>query len=172
MDDVRELTQKIREKYNMEILFLLPYNTDTLKNWEKNLPGGLAYIEKSKNPADPSKLTEEQKRWSQYAKNHFYKKLDFPPDNKVPLVIPVLADDKQEVSKGLDIMRTEWGGTKVLQNVPTVYIIDKDGILRFKYFSQATEDRPSAAYILEFIESVSENSSCYRGNVNRTGSVL
>jgi len=50
-------------------------------------------------------------------------------------------------------MRTEWDGTNVLQNVPTVYIIDKDGILRFKYLSQSTIDRPSAEYILNYIES-------------------
>lgn len=148
-----EITQKIREKYNLEILFLLPYNADTLKSWEKNLPNGLAYIEKSRNPDDPSKLTEGQKYWMHYVQTHFPKSFNYV-DNKVPLVLPVLVDDKQEVSKGLDLMRTEWGGTKVLQNVPAVYIIDKDGILRFKYISQSTEDRPSSALILKWIESL------------------
>ncbi len=150
-----EITQKIREKYNMEILFLLPYNLDTLKSWEKNFPGGLAYIEKTKHPVDPSKLTDGQKGWMEYVQTHFPKSFQYT-DNKIPLPLPVLIDDKQQVSKGLDIMRTEWGGTNVLQNVPAVYIIDKEGILRFKYISQSTQDRPSAAYILKFMESIIE----------------
>ncbi len=148
-----EITQKIREKYNMEILFLLPYNLDTLKSWEKNLPGGLAYIEKAKNPADLSALNEKQKGWVEFVKAHFPKSFNYP-DNKIPLVLPVLADEKQEVSGGLDLMRTEWGGTQVLQNIPAVYIIDKDGILRFKYIGQSTQDRPSSEYILKMIESL------------------
>ena len=151
-----ELTQKIREKYNMEIMFLLPYNKDTLAGWEKNFPGGLAYIENVKNPADPEKLSEGQKSWMNFARNHYPKTFGYA-DKGIPLPLPILVDDKQEVSKGLDLMRTEWGGTKTLQNVPAVYFIDKNGILRFKYISQSTIDRPSAEYILNFIESMTKN---------------
>lgn len=148
-----ELTQKIREKYNLEILFLLPYNRDTLKSWEKNFAGGLAYIEKGKNPADPEKLSDAQKEWMNYTRRHFPKTLLYN-DGKIPLPLPVLIDDQQQVSNGLDILRTEWDGTKTLQNVPAVYLIDKDGILRFKYLSQSTTDRPTAAYILNVIETM------------------
>jgi peroxiredoxin len=148
-----ELTQKIREKYNMEILFLLPYNKDTISSWEKNFAGGLAYIENLKNPTDPEKLSEEQKGWMDFVRNHYPKTFNYD-NNEIPLPLPILIDDKQEVSKGLDLMRTEWGDTKILQNVPAVYFIDQDGILRFKYISQSTTDRPSAKYILNFIESL------------------
>lgn len=148
-----ELTQKIREKYNMEIIFLLPYNRDTIASWEKNFPGGLAYIENAKNPANPEKLSEGQKSWMNFTRSHYTKTFGYG-DQKIPLPLPILVDDKQEVSKGLDLMRTEWGGTKILQNVPAVYFIDKDGILRFKYISQSTTDRPSTEYILNFIESI------------------
>jgi peroxiredoxin len=132
-----ELTQKIREKYNMEIMFLMPYSRDTLASWEKSIPGGLAYLENKKN-------------------SRFPKTFDYG-DEKIPLPLPILVDDKQEVSKGLGLMRTEWGGTNVLQNVPAVYIIDKDGIVRFKYISQSTFDRPSSEYILNVIESIQLN---------------
>jgi peroxiredoxin len=148
-----EITQKIREKYNLEILFLMPYNLDTLKSWEKNMPAGLAYIEKSRNPEDPSKLNAGQRGWMEFVKAHFPKSFNYA-GNKVPLLLPVLVDEKQQVSKGLDLMRTEWGGTNVLQNVPAVYIIDKEGVLRFKYISQSTEDRPSSDYILKIVESL------------------
>jgi peroxiredoxin len=148
-----ELTQKIREKYNMEIVFLLPYSKDTITSWEKNFPGGLAYLENVKNPVNPEKLSDDQKSWMDFARHHFPKTFNYG-DKKIPLPLPILVDEKQEVSKGLDLMRTEWGGTKTLQNVPAVYFIDKDGILRFKYISQSTIDRPSAEYILNFIESI------------------
>ena len=134
-----ELTQKIREKYNMEIMFLLPYNKDTLISWEKNFPDGLAYIENVKNPADPEKLSDEQKSWMNYARRHYPESFDYV-GKKIPLPLPILVDDKLEVSKGLDLMRMEWGGTETLQNIPAVYFIDNDGILRFKYISQSTID--------------------------------
>ncbi len=148
-----EIMQKIRKKYNMEIAFLLPYNKDTLASWEKNFHGGLAYIENVKKPTDPEKMSDGQKSWMQFVRNHFPKTFNYG-DKKIPLPLPILIDDKQEVSKGLDLMRTEWDGTKVLQNVPAIYFIDKEGILRLKYISQSTADRPSAEYVLNFIESI------------------
>lgn len=146
-----ELTEKIRERYNMEILFLLPYNRDTIASWEKNFPGGLAYIENVKYPADTAKLSDAKKSWMNFAQNHYPKTFNYG-DEKIPLPLPILVDEKQEISKGLDLLRTEWGGTETLQNVPAVYFIDKDGILRFKYISQSTADRPATEYILNFIE--------------------
>lgn len=150
-----ELTQKIREKYNMEILFLLPYNKDTLASWEKNFPGGLAYMDKSRNPDNPQNLSDAQKNWMNFVRNHYPRTFNFT-DKKIPLPLPVLMDDKQEVSKGLDVMRMEWDGTKVFQNVPVVYFIDAAGVLRFKYISQSTADRPTAEYVLNFIESITK----------------
>lgn len=148
-----DLTQNIRKKYNMEILFLLPYNKDTVESWKANYPKGLAYINKLRNTTDLEKLSTDQKNWISYVKEHFPKSFNYA-DKDLPLQLPILLDEKQEVSKGLDLMRMEWGGTKVLQNVPAVYIIDENGVLRFKYISQATEDRPSAKYILDYIESI------------------
>jgi peroxiredoxin len=146
-----ELKKQIRKKYNMEVVFLLPYNKDTIASWEKAFPGSLASVEKWKNPGDPENLSDGQKGWMEFTRAHYPKTFDYT-NKKVPLPFPILIDDKQEVSKGLDIFRTEWGGTKTMQNIPTVFIIDKDGILRFKYISQSTIDRPSAEYILNFID--------------------
>jgi peroxiredoxin len=146
-----ELTNHIRQKYNLEIVFLLPYNKDSIVSWEKVFPQSLAYLEKSKNPKNPENLKPGEKDWVEYTRIHCAKNFDFT-DKKVPLPLPILMDEKQEVSKGLDVLRTEWDGTETLQDVPTVFIIDKEGILRFKYISQNTVDRPTSAYILNFIE--------------------
>jgi len=148
-----QATKDICKKYNMEILFLLPYNRDSIVGWEKNFANGLAYIENVKHPADTTQLSAGQKDWMRFAQKHFPKKISYP-DNKIPLLLPILMDDKQEVSKGLDISRTEWDGTKTLQNVPLVYFIDKEGILQFKYISQSTAYRPTADYVLKMIESI------------------
>ncbi len=148
-----QTTKDICKKYNMEIVFLLPYNRDSIVGWEKNFANGLAYIEHVKHPADTTQLSSGQKDWMRFAQKRFPRKFTYP-DNKIPLVLPIVMDEKQEVSKGLDISRTEWDGTKTLQNVPLIYYIDKEGILQFKYISQSTTDRPTADYILKMIESI------------------
>jgi len=51
-----ELTQKIREKYNMEIIFLMPYKRDTIASWEKSIPGGLTHVEHMKDSRYPKKV--------------------------------------------------------------------------------------------------------------------
>ena len=114
-----ELTQKIREKYNMEILFLLPYDRDTISSWEKNFPNGLAYMDNIKKAADPGHLSDEQKSRMDFAREHYPKTFDYS-NKKIPLPLPVLIDDKQEVSKGLDLLRTELDGRKSRQYVPGV----------------------------------------------------
>jgi peroxiredoxin len=146
-----QITKNIGKKYDMEILFLLPYSKDTVTRWESNFRNGLDYIEHVKRPADTTKLSKGQISWMKFAQRRFPKTFDYS-EKPVPLPLPILLDDKQEVSKGLDILRTEWDGTKTLQNVPTVYFIDKNGILRFKYMSQSTADRPTAQYLLSIIE--------------------
>jgi peroxiredoxin len=146
-----ELRDNIRKKYNIEIVFLLPYDKDTLVKWEKMFPIEIANIEKWKNPEKPDSLTAKQKEWMEFSRANYPKKFDFT-GQKVPLPLPILVDDKQEVSKGLDLFRTEVGKSKTAQNIPAVYLIDKKGIIRFKYISQNTTDRPTSAYIIEMIE--------------------
>jgi len=143
--------QNIREKYNLEILFLFPYPKDTLKSWENAFPSDMLTVEKWKNPTNPEKVTPKQQEWANFARANYPKKFNFT-DKKVPLPLPILIDEKQEVSRGLDLLRMEWDGGKAMQNIPAIYIIDKEGIIRFKYISQNTTDRPTSAYILNFIE--------------------
>ena len=73
--------------------------------------------------------------------------------DRVPLG-EVLIDEGAKVSKGLGLFTTEWSGAKIEQNVPTVFLIDKKGIVRFKYISQNTFDRPQAEYLLKFLETM------------------
>jgi peroxiredoxin len=65
---------------------------------------------------------------------------------------PILMDADRAVTKGLGIFTTEWSGSKVDQNVPTVFVIDPAGIVQFKYFSQNTVDRPGIDHLVKVVE--------------------
>jgi alkyl hydroperoxide reductase subunit AhpC len=71
---------------------------------------------------------------------------------QVPTPFPILVDADRTVSKGLGLFTTEWSGSKVEQNVPTVFVIDPAGIVQFKYFSQNTIDRPGIEHLARVVE--------------------
>jgi peroxiredoxin len=144
-----EKNHQIKKKYNTEILFVLPYANDTIKEWLNKIPELLEDIEKWKNPPEPDKQNEKQKNWTETAGRIFPKKFELKKGN-VPL--PILVDGDRKTSKGLGLFTTEWGGSKADQNIPTVYIIDKEGLVQFKYVSQNTLDRPGYTYLFKFIE--------------------
>jgi peroxiredoxin len=145
-----ETSQNIREKYNLEILFILPYSKEMVQDWVDKFPDQMADIENWKNPAEPEKLDDRGKRRLEMMKHYFPKSYAFEK-GKVPLPFPILFDTDTAVSKGLGVFTTEWGGSKIEQNVPTIYIIDTEGVLQFKYISQNTFDRPSPDYLLKIL---------------------
>jgi peroxiredoxin len=146
-----ERTQKIREKYNLEILFVLPYDRETVKNWIETFPSQLEEIEGWKNPPDPAKLSEGEKKWMEKSRILYPKKFNITKSN-IPTPFPILIDAERTISKGLDLFRTEWSQSRVDQNIPTIYIVDTKGSVQFKYTSQKTTDRPNADYLLKFVE--------------------
>lgn len=148
-----EKAQRIREKYNLEILVVFPYTQDVVKAWLEALPGQLETVRATKNPADPSKLDERGK-----ARMERFRRL-FPNDYSVPkgevlAPFPILVDGERMLSKRLDLFRTEWTGSKVDQNIPSMYVVDAAGVLQFKYLGQSTVDRPGFDYILKVLEVV------------------
>lgn len=151
-----EKKEDIRAKYNLEIAFIMPFSKDSILLWEKDFQGEMEKVEGWKHPADSANLSDGQKNWMEFATTHYPKVFSYknaPPT----FTLPVLIDDRQEVSKGLDLLRYDWNGSKTKQNIPTIFIVDKNGILRFKYISQSTIDRPSAEYILYFIKKMYDN---------------
>jgi peroxiredoxin len=143
-----EKQKKIRKKYNAEILYVLPYSQDVVKEWVESNPEQLEHIEDWKNPEEPDKLDERGKRRMEFAKKAFPKTYAFKK-GEVPTPFPILVDGERKVSKGLGIFATEWSGSKIDQCISSVFIVDKEGILQFKYIGQNTFDRPSFDYILK-----------------------
>jgi peroxiredoxin len=158
---MRELKDEVRKKYGMEVVFVLPYGADVVRKWLDIVPAQLEKIKTWKYPADPAALDETGKKRLERMRMIF--PLDILPKDiqdaagKTPEPFPVLVDAERTVSKGLGLFMTDWGGSKVDQDVPTVYLIDKTGTVRFKYFSQSTVDRPGYDELfrqLEMIEKI------------------
>jgi len=148
-----EKKEDLRKKYNMEIFFVLPYSTDSLQNWVEAFPKSIQTIENWKYPKNLDSLPQATKEWMIYAKEFFPETYtEFP--QKADLSLPVVFDQDQSLSKGLQIYREEWGGTIVEQNVPTIFILDENSIVLFKYFSQITNDRPNAIYLKKYLENM------------------
>jgi len=139
-----EKIQGLRKKYNVEILFVLPYDKATVQHWVDIVPDQLAVIEGWKNP--PETASAGQKNFAQTAKRLLPKTFSIQKGN-IPTPFPILVDADQRVSKGLKLFTTNWDGSAADQNVPTVFILDGSGTVRFKYLSQNTWDRPTAEYL-------------------------
>lgn len=150
-----EKKKNLRKKYNLEILYVLPYSQEVVKEWVESNPEQLEHIEEWKKPSDPEKLDESGKRRMDFAKRAFPKSFSFKK-GEVPTPFPILIDAERQVSKGLGLFATEWSGSKVDQCISSVFIVDKEGILQFKYVGQNTFDRPTFDYLMEMLEKINQ----------------
>ena len=146
-----EKSEDLREKYNLEIFFIMPYSSDTLDHWISAIPTSLNTIEGWKHPVNPDGVTDNQKEWAQYCLKFFPFSFEFSTE-KFELTLPILFDEDHSVSEGLNLFRNEWGGTTVEQNVPAIFILDEAGFVKFKYFSQYTNDRVDAKYLMKYLK--------------------
>ncbi len=143
----------LREKYDLEILYMLPYPQDSVKLWHAAAEKGLNTVEGWKDPKSYKEVTAGVQGWIDYCKEFFPDTFELK-DAKLELPIPVLMDEDKAVSKGMALFTQEWGGTNAAQNMPTVFIIDKEGKVIFKYHSQYTNDRPPASYLVEIMDRI------------------
>jgi peroxiredoxin len=133
-----EKSRPFRTALNVEVLFVLPYGRDEVAEWVSIIPRQVATVD----------------RWRQQVRawrDLLPKPVAFT-DGPGATPFPILYDADQAVSKRLGLFTLEWDGAKVEQNVPTVFVIDKTGVIRFKYTSQNTFDRPSAGYLLQITQ--------------------
>lgn len=143
-----DLDRKIKGKYDLQILYVFPYSEEKTHEWFDAFPDQMAAIEAMKTPKDDS---EQSKRRAAFAQNYFTEKYEFKK-GEVPTPFPILIDSARTVSKSLGLFQTEWGGSRVEQNIPAVFLLDKNGVLKFKYVGQSTADRPNVNYLLNVIE--------------------
>ncbi len=152
----KEKLNHIREKYNMEILYIFPFDKQKVNIWLEKNPEQLDNIKKWKTPPKDKKLTEGKKKSLERLKRIFPK--DFHMEKgRVPALFPILIDEKADLCKKLKIFSTDWAGSKVDQCMPSVFIVDTNGILQFKYIGQDPFDRPDFNYLIKIIESMPFN---------------
>ena len=146
---------EVRKKYNAEILIILPYSQDAVKQWLELLPEQLDKIKGWKNPAEPEKLDEKGKASLERYLRIFPKDLS-AKKGEVPAPFSILLDADRSVSRDLGLFMTEWSGSKVDQNIPAYFILDKKGVVQFKYVSQNTGDRPDHEYLFKILDWVNK----------------
>lgn len=143
-----EKKEKILKKYNLEIVFVMPYADEKVSDWMAKFPETMKTLEGIKNP--PAGTTGIQKEFADWTREHFPHSFDL--SGGVPNTFPVLVDSDRKLSKQLKIFTGFWDGASSEQNVASVFLIDSNGILRWKYIGQMTEDRPSTEFILEMVK--------------------
>lgn len=140
-----------RGRTNLEILYVLPYSHDMIGEWIDAFPQLLEDIEDWKNPPD-SALLDDAGKARMVRSRRAYPKSFSVVAGQVPASFPILEDADRVVSGGLGFFTTDWGGSHAEQNIPTVLIVDSEGILQFKYMSQNTLDRPPLEYLTRVVE--------------------
>jgi peroxiredoxin len=75
-------------------------------------------------------------------------------EGKIPTPFPILIDDGAVVSRGLRLFKPNWNTGNGPMNIPALFIIDKNGIVQFKYISQVTFDRPGFKYLSKVLPCV------------------
>jgi len=141
----------LRENHNVEILFVLPYGPELVREWVDTFPAQLQDIENWKNPPDQANLDERQKARMEAVRRNYPKQFNITRGN-VPVPFPILIDADRAVSQGLGLFTTNWSGAEAEQNVPTIFVLDGNGVVQFKYHSQNTVDRPGPDYLVRVIE--------------------
>ncbi len=148
-----ELEQRrgLRAQHNLEIVFVLPYGRDEVQAWANMFPSQMEVIEGWKNPPNPASLSEGQRRWMQTAREYFPRHFTYD-GGEIPVPFPILVDGDRTLSRRLRLFTTNWDGSEVEQNIPTIFLLDGEGVVQFKYHSQTTFDRPSPEYLVRVIE--------------------
>jgi peroxiredoxin len=151
-----EKKEQLRKKYGLEILYVFPYSKDIVKQWLEAVPEQLDKIKAWKYPAEPDKQDEKTKMRTERARKLFPKDLSLEKGN-VPAPFPFLIDEDRKLTKELGLFATEWSGSKADQLIPSEFIIDKNGILKFKYIGQNTTDRLSFDYLMKIVDMINKS---------------
>jgi alkyl hydroperoxide reductase subunit AhpC len=117
---------------------VLPYGRNEVAEWASIIP---------KQVANVDRWRQQVKAW----RDLLPRPVVFT-DGPGATPFPILGDADQAVSKRLGLFTLEWDRAEVDQNVSAVFVVDRTGVVRFKYMSQNTFDRPSASYIVQVIQ--------------------
>lgn len=145
-----DANSRFRENENLEILYVLPYNREKVGEWIDAFPQLFQDIEERKNPTNLASLDAAGRARVERSRQVYPETFHMEPE-EVEQAFPILVDQNHVVSSGLGLFTTDWSGSDAEQNIPTILIVDEDGVLRFKYMSQNTVDRPPLDHLVWFL---------------------
>ena len=143
--------QELRKNFNLEILFVLPYGQAEVKHWVEIFQSQMGVIQAWLYPPEFDTFPARRKEMLMKIRPFYAQAAEFAKA-PMPTPFPILYDKDQAVSKMLGLFRTDWDDSKVDQNIPTIFLVDPAGDVRFKYVSQITFDRPHAEYLIKIME--------------------
>ncbi len=137
-------TKKLADQYNLDLVFILPYDATTITKWLEDMPEVYASLEAGKH--QDTIANAKAATWVQFANKHYPKTFTLNKE-ETPVPYRILVDKDRVLSERLEIFKTEWWGTTVGQNLPTLILLDENATVLFKYISQHTIDRPGSEYL-------------------------
>lgn len=140
--------QNLEKKYNLEIVFVLPYSNEKIADWVDKFQAGLNTVEQWKSPQGQN-ISQRQKEFADFIRQNYPNKYEIKTNE---LTIPILVDADRKVSRSLQLFANFWDGIRSEQNIPTIFLVDKTGKVKFKYHSQTTFDRPDAESLVNVIK--------------------
>lgn len=132
-----EARTQFQKMNNATILMVFPYEKAEVEKWVARYGQQVADIEK--NDKSPYSMPKT-----------------FKLTDASATTFPILIDADRTLTKGLGVFATEWSGAKAEQDIPTLIVIDPDGVVQFKYFSQNTLDRPAVEHMAKVVTWINE----------------
>lgn len=146
-----DASEDFRRATNTEVVFVSPFGRDITSAWIEATPAELAKIGAWKNPSAAALADPRTAEFTANARRLLSLDLVAEP-GKVAKPFPILLDAERTLTGGLGVFSTSWGGAQTEQGIPAVYILDRDGVVRFKHVAQtSTWDRPETRTILDFV---------------------
>jgi len=142
-----------KEKFDLEVLVVFPFPADVTRAWLARVPAMLETVEGWKHPSEEDLKNDQARRWMEIARQAYPAEYAYTADT-LPMPFTIVLDEQRELSRGLDLFRDEWSGGKGEQNIPSVFLLDREGVVQFKLVGQHTLDRPTAAYLEKIMEAV------------------
>lgn len=154
-----DAAEDFRKASNTEVVFVSPFGREITAAWIEAMPTELAKIGGWKNPPEAERADPKVAKRMANARRLLTMDLAAEP-GKVAKPFPILLDADRTLTGGLGVFATEWGGAKAEQGIPAVYILDRDGVVRFKHVAQtSTWDRPETRTILDFVAALNRKAS-------------
>lgn len=149
-----DAAEGFRKALDAEVVYLLPFGREMAEAWIEATPEELAKIKGWKDPSEADKANAGRMRMAENARRLL--SMDLTSEKgKVAKPFPILLDAERSVTGPLGLFATEWAGAKAEQGVPSVFVLDAQGVIRFKHVAQNSPwDRPDGRTILDVLASV------------------